>query len=135
QIGQQHGQKLDAAQAKDLLATLGIGAATQVLDGITRRVLGGVARGVLGNLLGGLAGGVAGVAAGAGTVFAATYALGRVAEQYYAQGRTLSTADLQALFDKLRGEAMDLYPKVQSQIQERARTLHLQQVVGALTRG
>src|SRR5262249_14999638 len=43
QIGQQHGQKLDAAQAKDLLATLGIGAATQVLDGITPRALRGVA--------------------------------------------------------------------------------------------
>src|SRR4029453_4016452 len=113
QIGQKYGQKLDAAQAKDLLATLGIGAATQVLDGVARRVLSGVAQGVLGRLLGGLAGSVAGAAAGAGTVFAATYALGHAAEQYYAQGRTLSPADLQALFVKLRDQAQELYPKVQ----------------------
>jgi uncharacterized protein (DUF697 family)/tellurite resistance protein len=135
QIGQKYGQKLDAAQAKDLLATLGIGAATQVLDGVARRVLSGVAQGVLGRLLGGLAGGVAGAAAGAGTVFAATYALGHAAEQYYAQGRTLSPADLQALFVKLRDQARELYPKVQAQIQQRARTLDLQQVVSSLTRG
>ncbi len=133
-IGQRHGQQLDAAQAKDLLATFGIGAATQVLDGVARRVLSGVARGVLGRLLGGLAGGVAGVAAGAGAVFAATYALGHAADQYYAQGRTLSAGDLQALFGKLRAQAQDLYPKVQAQIQERARTLDLQQVVSSLTR-
>jgi uncharacterized protein (DUF697 family)/tellurite resistance protein len=135
QIGQRHGQKLDANQAKDLLATVGIGAATQVLDGVARRVLSGVAHGVLGRLLGGLAGGVAGAAAGAGTVFAATYALGHAAEQYYAQGRTLSTADLQALFAKLRDQAQDLYPKVQAQIQERARTLDLTQLAATLTRG
>jgi uncharacterized protein (DUF697 family)/tellurite resistance protein len=135
QIGQKYGQKLDADQAKDLLATFGIGAATQVLDGVARRVLSGVARGVLGRLLGGLAGGVAGAAAGAGTVFAATYALGHAAEQYYAQGRTLSTADLQALFAKLRDQAQELYPKVRAQIQERARTLDLSQLAATLTRG
>jgi len=135
QIGQKHGQKLDADQAKDLLATVGIGAATQVLDGVARRLLSGVARGVLGSLLGGLAGGVAGAAASASTVFAATYALGHAAEQYYAQGRTLSTADLQALFTKLRNQAQDLYPKVQAQIQERARTLDLSQLAATLNRG
>jgi uncharacterized protein (DUF697 family) len=134
QIGRQHGQKLDAAQAKDLLATVGIGAATQVFDGVARRVLGGVARGVLGRLLGGLAGGVAGAAAGAGTVFAATYALGHAAEQYYAQGRVLRPADLRALFGTLRDQALELYPRIQAQIEDRARSLDLQQVVSSLTR-
>jgi uncharacterized protein (DUF697 family)/tellurite resistance protein len=135
QIGKQHGQQLDAAQAKDLLATVGIGAATQVLDGAARRLLGGVASGVLGRLLGGLVGGVAGSAAGAGTVFAGTYALGHAAEQYYRQGRSLSTEDLQALFAKLRDQAQTLYPKVQAEIQERARTLDLNQLTSLLKRG
>ncbi len=135
QIGKEHGQQLDAAQAKDLLATFGIGAATQVLDGAARRLLSGVASGVLGRLLGGLVGGVAGSAAGASTVFAATYALGHAAEQYYRQGRKLDTADLQALFAKLRDQAQALYPKVQAEIQERARTLDLQQLTTSLTRG
>jgi len=135
QIGKQHGQQLDAAQAKDLLATVGIGAATQVLDGAARRLLSGVASGVLGRLFGGLVGGVAGSAAGAGTVFAATYALGHAAEQYYRQGRNLSTEDLQALFAKLRDQAQTLYPKVQAEIQERARTLDFKQLTSLLTRG
>ena len=135
QIGKRHGQQLDAAQAKDLLATFGIGAATQVLDGAARRVLSGVASGVLGRLLGGLVGGVAASAAGAGTVFAATYALGHAAEQYYRQGRNLDTADLQALFAKLRDQAQTLYPKVQAEIQERAQTLDLKQLTASLTRG
>jgi uncharacterized protein (DUF697 family)/tellurite resistance protein len=135
QIGKEHGQQLDAAQAKDLLATFGIGAATQVLDGAARRLLSGVAHGVLGRLLGGLVGGVASTAAGAGTVFAATYALGHAAEQYYRQGRKLDTADLQALFAKLRDQAQTIYPKVQAEIQERARTLDLQQLTASLTRG
>ena len=127
-IGQRHGMQLDAAQAKDMLGTFGLGAATQVLDGITRRVLGGVASGLLGTLLGGAAGGVAGV----GTVFAATYALGQAAEQYYAQGRRLGPDDLRALFARLREEAQGLYPKVRAQIEERAETLDLQQVIAML---
>jgi uncharacterized protein (DUF697 family) len=135
QIGKRHGQQLDAAQAKDLLATFGIGAATQVLDGAARRVLSGLASGVLGRLLGGLVGGVAASAAGAGTVFAATYALGHAAEQYYRQGRNLDTADLQALFAKLRDQAQTIYPKVQAEIQQRARTLDLNQLTASLTRG
>lgn len=132
-IGQRHGQSLDAAQAKDLVATLGLGAATQVIDGMARRLLGSVARGILGRVLGGITGGVAGMAAGAGTVFAATYALGHAAEQYYGQGRSLSSADLQALFARLRDEAMAQYPTLQARIQEQARTLDLQQVVASLT--
>ena len=132
-IGQRQGQTLDAAQAKDLLGTVGLGVATQVLDGIARKVLGGVARGGLGRLLGGLAGGAAGMAAGAGTVFAATYALGHAAEQYYAQGRQLSTTDLQALFNRLRDDATALYPRVQAQVEERARTLNLQDLLRSLT--
>ena len=111
-----------------MLGTFGLGAATQVLDSITRRVLGGVAGGLLGTLLGGAAGGVA----GAGTVFAATYALGQAAEQYYAQGRRLSPDDLRALFARLREEAESLYPKVRAQIEERAKTLDVQQVIAML---
>ena len=123
-IGQRHGVPLDAAQGKDLLGTFGLGAAAQVVDAIARRLLGGV----LGPLLGGVAGGVA----GAGTVFAATYALGQAAEQYYAQGRRLGPDDLRALFARLREEGMGLYPKVREQIEARAKTLDVQQIVAML---
>jgi uncharacterized protein (DUF697 family)/tellurite resistance protein len=113
QIGQRHGQQLDANQIKDLAGTLGIGAAAQVMEGVVRGVLGGLARG----LLGGMLGGATGVAAGAAVSFAATYALGHVAQQYYAQGRRLSQDDLRTLFAKFQQEARSLFPSVQSQIQ------------------
>ena len=64
--------------------------------------------------------------------FAATYALGHVAKQYYAQGRKLSSADLKTLFARFQQEAATIYPKVQDQIQSRSRTLNLQSVLGAL---
>ena len=128
QIGQRHGQQLDASQVKDLAGTLGIGAAAQVMEGVVRKALGGVAKG----LLGGLLGGATGIAAGAAVTFAATYALGHVANQYYAQGRRLSTADLQALFTRFQGDAKTIYPRVQDQIQAQARSLNLQSLLGTI---
>ena len=128
QIGQRHGQQLDANQIKDLAGTLGIGAAAQVMEGVVRGVLGGLARG----LLGGMLGGATGVAAGAAVSFAATYALGHVAQQYYAQGRKLSPDDLRALFAKFQQEARGLFPTVQSQIQTQASSLNLQTVMATI---
>lgn len=125
QIGQRHGQKLDADQIKDLAATFGIGATAQVLEGVVRKTLGGLA----GGILGGLVGGAAGVAAGAAVTFAATYALGHVARQYYAQGRKLSAEDLRRLFDRFQEEAKSLYPRVQSQIEAQAKTLDVRSLL------
>jgi uncharacterized protein (DUF697 family) len=134
EIGRRHGQTLDAAQVQDLLGTVGIGMAAQVLDGFARKLVGGVAKGVLGRVLGGLAGGVASAATGAAAAFATTYALGKAAEQYYAQGRSLSTADLQALFARLKDEASRLYPQVREQIESQAHGLDVRQVLGSLGR-
>jgi uncharacterized protein (DUF697 family) len=128
-IGQDHGQKLDANQVKDLAGAVGIGAAGQVMEGVARKLLGGLAKGLFGRMLGGVAGGVASTAAGAGLTFATTYALGNVARQYYAQGRTLSREDLRALFGKVKVDANGLYPKVEARIREQARTLNLSEVL------
>jgi uncharacterized protein (DUF697 family) len=125
QIGQRHGQKLDADQIKDLAATFGVGATAQVLEGVVRKALGGLA----GGALGGLAGSAAGVAAGAAVTFAATYALGHVARQYYAQGRKLSAQDLRALFERFREEAKEIYPRVQQQIEAQAKTLDVKSLL------
>lgn len=131
-IGARHGHALGANQVKDLAGTLGIGAAAQVMEGVARRALGGLARGVFGRVLGGIAGGAAGAAAGVGLTFASTYALGHVAEQYYAKGRSLSGADLRALFTKLKGEAATIYPKVEAEIKQQASGLNLSQIMGKL---
>ena len=117
-VGQRHGHALDAASIKDLAATFGIGATAQIMEKMVRRTLGGLA----GGLLGGMLGGAAGVAAGSAVTFASTYALGHAAQQYYAQGRTLSTADLKALFTRFQGEANSLYPRVQERITTMARS-------------
>ena len=129
QIGQRHGQKLDINQVKDLAATLGLGAAAQSLEGLVMRLVGGLT----GGLLGGIAGGATRVAAGAVITFTATYALGHVAEQYYAQGRRLSADDLRALFARFQGEAKTIYPRVQNQIQKQAGTLNLQSLLRGLS--
>ena len=128
EIGQRHGQQLDANQVKDLVGTFGLGAAAQVVEGLVRKVLGGVASG----LLGGLLGGATGLAAGAAVTFAATYALGHAAEQYYAQGRRLSAENLRALFNRFQGEAQALLPQVQGQIQSLAQQIKLPDVLAQI---
>jgi len=127
-VGQRHGQQLDAAQVKDLAATLGIGAAAQFMEGIVRKAFGGLA----GSILGGALGSVGGIAAGAAVTFASTYALGHASAQYYAQGRRLSSADMKALFIRFRAEAETLFPTVQDRIQQVARGTNLQSVLGTL---
>jgi uncharacterized protein (DUF697 family)/tellurite resistance protein len=128
QIGQRHGQKLDINQVKDLAATFGLGAVAQSVEGAAMKLIGGLA----GGLLGGMVGGATRIATGAVITFSATYALGHVAEQYYAQGRRLSAADLKALFVRFQGEAKTIYPRVQEQIQRQASTLNLQSLLQGL---
>jgi len=126
QIGQAHGQQMDASQVKDLAGALGIGAAAQVAESAVRKLLGGLAGGLLGRTLGG----TTGLAAGAAVSFASTYALGHVAKQYYAQGRNLSGEDLKALFTRFQGEAKALFPKVEQQIHAQAQTVNVKQLLG-----
>ncbi len=128
QIGQRHGQQLDAGQVKDLAATFGLGAAAQLMESLVRKTFGRLG----GGLLGGMLGGATGIAAGAAVTFATTYALGHAASQYYAQDRTLSKADLTALFARLQTEAETLFPKVQDRVTSVARGTNLQSVLGSL---
>lgn len=127
-IGQRHGQALDMSQVKDLAAVVGIGAAGNLMEGVVRGVLGSVGRGLLGGLLGSAAGAAAGVA----VTFATTYALGHAAEQYYAQGRSISANDMRALFSRFQDEAGTLYPRVESRIRELAAGSNLQSMLGNL---
>jgi uncharacterized protein (DUF697 family)/tellurite resistance protein len=127
-IGRRYGQPLDGDQVKDLVATLGLGAASQLMEQVVRRVVGGVT----GSLLGGLLGGASGLAAGVAVTFTSTYALGHVAKQYYAQGRRISASDLRTLFGRFQEDAKTLFPKVQQQIQAQAKSLNLKHLVSEL---
>ncbi len=127
-IGQRHGQQFDMAQAKDLAAVLGIGAAGHMMEGVVRGVLGGIGRG----LFGGLLGGAAGMAAGTAVTFATTYALGHASTQYYAQGRRLSGADLKALFARLQTDASTIFPKVEDRIRDLASGTNVNSILATL---
>lgn len=128
-IGQDHGQEPGMDQVKDLVGTLGIGAAGQVMEGMARRLLGGLARGLFGRTIGGLAGGAAGAASGAAITFATTYALGQVARRYYGQGRALSTGDLRTLFTQLREEAAGMFPRVEGEVRRQAEKIDVADVL------
>jgi len=131
-IGKDYGHSLDGDQIKDLFGTMGIGAAAQVFDGMTRRILGGLGRGMFGRAIGGLVGGTAGAAAGASVSFVTTYAIGYAARQYYAQGRELSADDLRDLFQRFKAEAESLLPRVQEEIHQQAQHLDLKRVLASV---
>jgi len=124
-IGHAHGYELDAGHVKDFLATAGVGLASQYVEQVGRKLVGGL----LGKLAGGLLGGLAGAATGSAMAFASTYALGQVARRYYAGGRTLSTQMLQEAFATVLGEAKSLQGRYLPDMQARARTLDTAKLV------
>jgi uncharacterized protein (DUF697 family)/tellurite resistance protein len=131
-IGADYGQRPDAAQVRDLLGAMGIGAAAQVLDGLSRRILAKLGRGLFGSALGGVMGGTAGAAVGAGLSFVTTYALGHTARQYYHQGRQLSREDLAALYRRFRREAEAILPAAQEQIHQQSQHMDFQKLLAAI---
>jgi uncharacterized protein (DUF697 family)/tellurite resistance protein len=118
-IGKSHGYPMDMSHAKDFIATLGVGLTGQYLEQFGRKLLGGL----LGGLGGGLGRGVGRQAASSGLTFATTYAMGRVAQRYYAGGRTLDAATLKQTFSELLGEARSLAPGYRAQIEQKAGTI------------
>ncbi len=124
-IGRSYGYPMDASQAKDFIATVGVGLGSQYLEQVGRKLLGGV----LGSVLGGLGRSVGRQAASSGMSFASTWALGRVAERYYAGGRQMSTALLQSTFQELLPEAKSLAPRYAADIQRRASTIDTRELL------
>lgn len=125
-IGKAHGYELDSGHVKDFLATAGVGLTSQYLEQAGRKLLGGL----LGRLGGGLLGGLGNQAVSSGMSFAATYALGHVAKQYYAGGRVLSAQVLKDAYARMTQEAQGLQGRYLPAIQERARTLDVGKVLG-----
>jgi uncharacterized protein (DUF697 family)/tellurite resistance protein len=129
-VGQTYGYPMDTSNAKDFLAVLGVGLASQYFEGFARKLLGGVLGG-----LGGKLGRAAGrQAASSGLAFATTYAIGKVANEYYAAGRTIEPDRLKASFNRLVGDAQALVDKYSNEIQARAKTIDTKQLT-ALVRG
>jgi uncharacterized protein (DUF697 family)/tellurite resistance protein len=110
-IGQSYGYPMDMSHARDFIATLGVGMTSQYLEQFGRK------------LLGGIFGGLGRQVASSGMAFATTYALGRVAERYYASGRTMDTAMLKSAFTDLLAEAKGMAPQYRRQIEQTAGTI------------
>lgn len=96
-IGKAHGYELDREHIKDFAATLGVGMTGQYVEQMGRKLIGGL----LGKVGGGLLGNLGGAATGAAFSFATTYALGKVAQQYYGNGRSIDAALLKQVFAQM----------------------------------
>ena len=124
-IGKTYGFELDRGHIKDFLATAGVGMASQYVEQIGVKLLGGI----FGGLIGGLIGGGAKQAVSSGMSFSTTYALGHLARRYYAGGRTFSTAVLKDTYTQLLGEAKGMQGNYLSAIRDKARTVDVAQIL------
>jgi uncharacterized protein (DUF697 family)/tellurite resistance protein len=125
QIGQSYGYELDRGHIKDLLAALGVGLTSQYLEEAGRKLLGGL----LGKAGKGLLGGLGRQAVSSGMSFAATYALGHVANQYYAGGRTLGTQMLRDAYEHVMADGRQLQVQYLPQMHEMARGLNTAKIM------
>ncbi len=126
-IGKRYGFELDRGHIKEFLAAVGIGLTSQVVESWGRKIVGGL----FGALGGGLLGGLAGQAAGSAVSFASTYALGHVAKQYYASGRTLTGAQLKQTFSSLLTEGKSLQGNYAADIAQRSQTINVSELLPA----
>lgn len=127
-IGKSYGYPMDTSNARDFIATLGVGLTGQYLEQFGRKLLGGV----LGGLGGGLGRAVGRQAASSGMTFATTYAIGRVAQRYYAAGRALDAASLKQAFAGLLDEARGLAPRYRGQIEQKAATIDVRNLASLI---
>jgi uncharacterized protein (DUF697 family)/uncharacterized tellurite resistance protein B-like protein len=124
-LGKVHGFELDRSSIKDFLATLGVGLTSQYVEQFGRKLLGGL----LGKLAGGIGRGIGSAATGSAFSFASTYALGHIAKRYYAGGRRVDADTLKSAFAGVLGEAKNLQTRYLPEIQQRASTLDLSEVM------
>lgn len=129
-IGNTFGYTLSAASIKEFVATIGIGMTGQVIEQHARKLLGSLA----GKLLGGLGKTAVNWSTGPALTFATTYAIGMVAKQYYAGGRTLSAVNLRTLYANNLEHAKTLYHQYQPQIAQTARTTNTASLLQSLQR-
>lgn len=123
-VGQHYGHSLDAGHVKEFLGVLGLGLASQAVEGMARKFLGNL----VGRAGGSFAGTIASIGTGPAVTFASTYALGHLAQRYYSGGRTLNALQLKETFRELLGQARTQSASLLPEIQERARNLNLSQL-------
>jgi uncharacterized protein (DUF697 family) len=124
-IGKTHGYELDRGHIKELLGAAGLGLTSQVVEGYARKLLGGL----LGKVGGGMVRSAGKQIASSALSFATTWALGRLAHQYYGGGRKLSAIELRQLFSSLMEQARGLHTNYAGAIRDKAGSLNLSQLL------
>lgn len=130
-IGKAHGYELDREHIKDFAATLGVGMTGQYVEQMGRKLLGGL----LGRVGGGMLGSLGGAATGAAFSFATTYALGKVAQQYYGNGRSIDAVQLKQVFAQMFSQGKQMQGQYRAQIEQKAQTIDVTQLLGMVRRG
>lgn len=118
-IGQSYGYQLDQNSIKDFAAAAGVGLTSQIVENLGRKIVGGI----LGSL-GGLLGAAGSQATGSAFSFVTTYALGKVAREYYAGGRSIDAAKLKQVFAAMVEEAKALQGKLGAEIRDKAKNIN-----------
>lgn len=118
-VGKRYGHTLGPGHIKEFIATLGLGATSQMLENFARKALGKLVKKTLGKT----AGKVAKAATGPMMTFASTYAIGQVAKAYYAGGRRLSAIDLRSMFQRDLAKGKTLFDTHRPQVEANAQTL------------
>jgi len=103
-IGQYWGQETNVAGGKQLLAGMGVGQAGRIAVNV---LLGFVP--------------IAGSVIPAAANFASTWAVGRVANQFYANGGKLAGADLKAMFREKQKEGKTVYDQSKGEVEAKAK--------------
>jgi uncharacterized protein (DUF697 family)/tellurite resistance protein len=119
QIGKNHGYELDWGHAKEFLVTVGVGMASQVVEGYVSQLLGSVTKKFAGRIVGALVS----QATESAFVFATTYALGHAAKSYYGSGRTMSTEQLQSVFRSMLEKGRAIKGQYAGKIAQQSSTL------------
>jgi uncharacterized protein (DUF697 family)/tellurite resistance protein len=124
-VGKKYGYALDRGHIRDFLATAGVGMASQAVEGLARGLLGGLA----GSLLGGIGRAVVGTGTSFGFAFAGTYAIGHLADRYYAGGRKMDSAMLRDTYARLLADGRSLFSQHSGDVRARASTLNPADVI------
>jgi uncharacterized protein (DUF697 family)/tellurite resistance protein len=124
-VGRSYGHELGRGHIKELLAAAGVGLTSQVLEGYARKLLGGF----FGKMGGGMLKGAGRQTASSAMSFATTWALGKLAHQYYAGGRKLSAIELRSTFGGLTEQARSLHARYAGDIQQKASSVNITQLL------
>lgn len=128
-IGKSHGVELDRSHITEFLTVAGAGLGSQVVEGFARKLMKDLGK----KMAGKLAGKAADQITGSAFSFASTYAIGHLAEKYYAGGRRLDTQGMRDMFATLQTKARELHATYLPQIKERASTLNPASVMTLVT--